>query len=136
MGKRRQAREYCIQALYLAESGNMSAPEILAALDPHYPLDEETLAFAHQLFRGTADKAAELDPIISAYAQNWAIGRMSVVDRCILRLAAYEIIYSTEVPLPAVLDEAIELGKKFSTENSGRFLNGVLDRLKEKRAAV
>ena len=74
-----------------------------------------------------------VDKIIQDYAHNWQIQRMASVDRCVLRLASHEILIMPETPLNVIIDEAIELAKKFSTQDSGRFINGVLDRLKAER---
>ena len=72
--------------------------------------------------------------MVSSYAKNWTIGRMSAVDRSILRMATYELVFSPEkTPVPAIIDEAIELAKKYSTENSSKFINGLLDQLKKER---
>ena len=134
MGKRRLAREYCLQALYLADISKLSAGEILRALsDSASALDEDTRMFADSLFNGAVSGRAAADALLQEYATNWKLTRMSAVDRCILRMAAYEILHDTGTPFAAVIDEAIELGKKYSTENSGRFINGVLDRMKDRR---
>jgi len=136
MGKRRLAREYCLQTLYLADVAAISAEDFSSAMgEVFYDLDPEAKQFADKLSNGTLSEMAELDKIIQSYAHNWKLSRMSAVDRSILRMATYEIIHCPEIPLPAVIDEAIEMAKRFSTENSGRFINGVLDRLKEQRRA-
>ena len=83
---------------------------------------------------GTAKNLAQIDKLVAAYAKNWTISRMSAVDRAILRMATYEMVFSSEkTPAPAIIDEAIELAKKFSTENSSKFINGLLDQLKKER---
>lgn len=136
MGKRRLAREYCLQALYLADIGGFGQEEVFSALEAVSPdVDAETAEFARVLVGGTLSNLIRIDEIIQEYAKNWKLTRMSNVDRCILRLGAYEIVVSAQVPTAAAIDEAIELAKKYSTENSGRFINGILDRLKEKRSA-
>ncbi|MFA6583456.1 MAG: transcription antitermination factor NusB [Elusimicrobiaceae bacterium] len=134
MGKRRLAREYCLQALYLADTGKMTKDEALSVLADSFVMDKATEQFAVSLLSGTLDNKDKLDDTIQTYATNWKITRMSAVDRCILRLASFEIIFVTDTPVPAVIDEAIELAKKFSTENSGSFINGLLDRMKTERA--
>ena len=83
---------------------------------------------------GTNDNTKEIDDIIAAKAKNWSVERMSAVDRAILRMATYEIVFSADkAPVPAIIDEAIELAKKYSTENSGKFINGLLDQIKNER---
>lgn len=133
MGKRRLAREFCLQALYLSDTGRMTREEIDSALAESFRLDEPTGQFAARLLSGTLENMPELDRIIGGYAKNWSLARMSAVDRSILRMSVYEIMHSSDTPVPAIIDEAIELAKKFSTENSGSFINGLLDRMKEER---
>lgn len=135
MGKRRLAREFCLQALYLSDTGRMTREEILSTLAGSFHLDKGTEDFAFLLLSGTLDNRDELDQLISDHAKNWKLTRMSAVDRCILRMSAYEILRTADTPVPAVIDEAIELAKKFSTENSGAFINGLLDRMKNARPA-
>ena len=94
----------------------------------------ECFPFCEDLVHGTANHLSEIDKLVSAYAKNWTISRMSAVDRSILRMATYEMIFSPDkTPVPAIIDEAIELAKKFSTENSSKFINGLLDQLKKER---
>ena len=95
------------------------------------PGDDETRAFAEQLARGTTENVAVSDPLIGEQAEHWRLSRMAVLDRLILRLAAYELLY-TDTPPPVVINEAIELAKKFSTEDSARFINGVLDAIRRR----
>ena len=90
---------------------------------------EESFAYAQQLVRGTVDHREEIDAMIRGQADNWRLERMPPVDRNILRLAIYEMLYERETPKLVVVDEAIELAKKFGSEQSGRFINGLLDGL-------
>lgn len=130
MKKRTRARELALQALYqidiqgesfLAEVGGFLADE---------ESDNETIEFALGLVRGVFAEMTELDAAIARVAQNWDIGRMAVVDRNVLRMASYELLYRDEIPPKVSINEAIELGKRFSTKNSGAFINGILDRIK------
>lgn len=131
MGKRRQAREYCLQILYLSDTGGMAGEELARAFsDRAAELDEETRLFGGAMSEGTLAARPELDGIIEKFAVNWRIGRMPSVDRCILRMAVYELIKNPQTPPLAVIDEAIELAKRFSTENSGAFVNGILDKIR------
>ena len=134
MGKRRLAREFCLQALYLSDTGRMTKEEVSSALVESFRLDTATQEFAGSLLAGTLDNLPELDRMITEYAKNWSLSRMSAVDRSILRMSVYEITHVPGTPVPAIIDEAIELAKKFSTENSGSFINGLLDRIKTERA--
>lgn len=134
MSNRRQARECALQSLYYADSANL-APEVTAKYLLQFKGElAECFPFCEDLVHGTANHLAEIDKLVSAYAKNWTIARMSAVDRSILRMAAYEMLFSPDkTPVPAIIDEAIELAKKFSTENSGKFINGLLDQLKKER---
>lgn len=134
MGKRRLAREYCLQALYLTDTAGLSPDEALKVLDHHgVPLEPKSADFARNIISCTFSNLEKLDAAIQSYTHNWRIDRMASVDRCILRMAACEITATPETPIGVIIDEAIELAKKYSTENSSRFINGVLDRLKEER---
>ena len=134
MSNRRQARECALQALYYADSTALKQDVL-----PRYTADfkrelGECFPFCEELVNGTTLHLNEIDKIVSSYAKNWTVDRMSAVDRSILRMAAYEIVFSPEkTPIPAIIDEAIELAKKYSTENSGKFINGLLDQLKKER---
>jgi len=119
-GERRQARERALHLLYEAEVKGESAEEVLAAL-PLPPTD-----YARRLFTGAAERGGEIDGLIRAHASGWALERMPAVDRQLLRLATYELLAEPGVPLAVVLDEAVELAKQYSTEDSGRYVNGVL----------
>jgi N utilization substance protein B len=111
--------------LYHQESGGNGAP----VEDGEHPTarDTATFAYARILVRGTLEHLLEIDELIQQQADNWRLERMPAVDRNILRLALYEMLYETEVPKVVVVDEAIELAKKFGSEHSGRFVNGLLD---------
>ncbi|MDR1123882.1 MAG: transcription antitermination factor NusB [Elusimicrobiota bacterium] len=137
MSKRRLAREYALQTLYYSDTGRLSTDDSALYANGFYnDLDAETFAFCKDLVTGTNINIAAIDPIISAKAQNWTLARMSSVDRAILRMATYELVFSADkAPAPAVIDEAIELAKKYSTENSGKFINGLLDQIKKERKA-
>lgn len=132
MGSRRQARELALQTLYLFDT---CATTIEAAL-------ESTLAdigssttrdFCRHLSEGVAARKDEIDVILAKYAENWDLKRMAAVDRNILRLAAFEILTDLETPVSVIIDEAIEIAKYFSTQDSGKFVNGILDKVKNER---
>lgn len=142
MGKRRMAREMATQMLYQSEMGSSSAAQVLAGFDrteylggPRKGFDarrlrvDEAFSYARALFEGTLVHREEIDELIRRQADNWRLERMPAVDRNILRLAVYELLYEGETPQLVVVDEAIELAKKFGSENSGRFINGLLDGL-------
>ncbi len=135
MSNRRMARECALQCLYYADSAKMMDGTQVAPYVADFEKElGENFPFCKDLIDGTTLHLPQIDTLVSKYAKNWTIARMSVVDRSILRMAAYEIVFSTEkTPIPAVIDEAIELAKKFSTDNSSKFINGLLDQLKKER---
>jgi len=133
MGSRRQAREATLQMLYLCDNCGFGPEEVRHSLLEHLKMPGGSQEFALQLFEGTWDKRAVLDGLISKYAENWEMDRMAVIDRNILRLAAYEIMDMQETPVSVIIDEAVEIAKKFSTSDSGKFVNGILDKLKSVR---
>lgn len=96
---------------------------------PEEGVTDEVREFAGQLVRGTAERAHSIDETIQRFSQNWRLERMARVDRNILRLAVFELLHARDVPPRVVLNEAIELGKRFGTEESGAFINGILDRV-------
>jgi len=137
MGRRRKSREVALQFLYQLDLGGDDDPT------PHeaefwtrYASDEETRAFAENLVRGTKTNQPKIDALIAQVTEHWDLERMAVVDRNILRLAVYELLWSAEVPPKVAINEAIEIAKKFGTQESSRFINGILDRIhKELRPA-
>ncbi len=136
MSTRRLAREYALQSLYYSDTGKFSKEDSTLFINSFYEefAEEETFNFCKDLAQGTIANIDKIDEILSSRAKNWSVERMSAVDRAILRMATYEIAFSTDrAPIPAIIDEAIELAKKYSTENSGKFINGLLDQIKTER---
>jgi len=128
MSKRRLARENCLQSLYLADISTLETPDILAIFQlQEFALEENVFGFYKNLFTAAVSNREKIDGIITATSKNWDLDRMSATDRCVLRLAVCEMIFLEDAPVPVIIDEAIELAKKYSTENSGKFVNGVLD---------
>ena len=128
LGARSQARHRALDVLYQADLLEQPIPTVLArALNE--PQGERPHVYAIELVRGVDRLRPELDRRIDAAAERWTIDRMPLVDRNLLRLAAYELMERAEVPTAVILDEAIELAKLLSTEGSGRFVNGVLGRI-------
>jgi N utilization substance protein B len=136
-GKRRKAREIALQFLYQLEQTGASDPAPYEAdFWARHPIDDEARTFASALVHGTKLQQAQIDKRIAASAEHWDIERMAVVDRNILRLAVYEMLFEPDVPGKVAINEAIEIAKKFGTAESSRFINGVLDRIhKELRPA-
>lgn len=122
-GERRRGRERALGLLYEAETKSLSPTEVLAALpSPPEP-------YAEQLFLGVGRRAGEIDALLSGQAARWRLERMPAIDRQVLRVAVFELLERPDVPLAVVIDEAVELAKAYSTEESGRFVNGVLGAL-------
>lgn len=134
MGARRTGRERALQALYQLDMAQGSRPaEALAsaweASEEEGPADPSARQFAEELVEGVQQKAAELDELITEHSHNWRMDRMARIDRNILRLAVYELKYRADVPRKVTLNEAVELGKRFGSEGSSAFINGLLDRI-------
>lgn len=155
MGQRREARERAVQFLFqydlnppenlelaLAHFWNSQRAAALAEdkadatwgekIDLPPPTAEEAAVrlFADPLIRGVLEHRGQLDEQIKKYAQNWDLHRMAVVDRNILRLAIYEMLYRDDIPPIVSINEAVDIAKKFSTQDSGKFVNGILDKVK------
>lgn len=132
MGSRRQARELALQVLYLKDGCGLSLKSSIEIVMAR-PMDESVKEFSQHLVEEVLKKQEEIDQILSRYTENWELGRMAIVDRNILRLAALEILTHPDTPLSVVIDEAIEIAKTYSTEESGKFVNGILDQVKQER---
>ncbi len=148
MGKRRMAREMAMQMLFQGELGSTPLEAVVASFDPEEhvrqlvaeegeadvsePVEPEILdafAYSRTLVAGVGSHLQEIDELIRTQAEHWRLERMPPVDRNILRLAVYEMLYETDVPKLVVVDEAVELAKRYGSEQSGRFVNGLLDGL-------
>lgn len=135
MKKRTRARELTLQYLYQVDLLGDSAATSVAAFLNDEERDAETCRYAKHLINGTVDRRNALDEEIQRVAQNWQIHRMAVIDRNVLRLAAFELLHCEDIPPKVAINEAIELGKRYSTANSGAFINGILDKIKSNRSA-
>ncbi|MFH1239206.1 MAG: transcription antitermination factor NusB [bacterium] len=133
MGSRRQAREFALQILYQMDIAKSPLPEALETFWQNNPSLEDTRDFAKKLVKGTLHNLAKIDELLAKYTENWDIQRMASIDRNILRSSTYEILFCLDVPVNVVINEAVELAKKFSTAESGKFVNGVLDKLRRER---
>ena len=131
MASRRRARECALQLLYQWE-GERSAPSSL--LPEFWKSREEdagTRKFAEQLFLGAAAAAEKLDALIAAHSEHWRLERMAAIDRNLLRLAVYEMRTRTDVSPAVVINEALEIARRFSSADSVKFINGVLDAIRK-----
>jgi N utilization substance protein B len=136
MGTRRRSRELALQLLYQNELTHGTPEEMQRGFDEWQNAPENVREFADRLLRGTIDKLAEIDEELSRQTTHWRLERLASVDRNILRLAMYELIHESETPPAVVIDEAIEIAKKYGGRDSGRFVNGVLDGFIKRRAVA
>jgi len=123
------SRELALRALFQTDVGHTAVEEAVAscrAQDQHH---SDTLDFAGELILGTTEHRAYIDRVIEKYARDWTLDRMANVDRNILRLAIFELLYVPDIPPSVTVDEAVELAKKYSTAESGKFVNGILGSL-------
>jgi N utilization substance protein B len=120
VGTRREARERALSLLYEADAKDVPPGQVLAEL-PVVPA-----AFVGELVQGVEDRLAEIDQLVARYAIDWTLDRMPVIDRTLLRMATFELLARPDVPTGVVISEAVDLAKLYSTEESGRFVNGVL----------
>jgi N utilization substance protein B len=132
VGHRRRAREYAVQALFQVDLTGDDAGAVLVQLWSGRGVDPEVRAFAERLVRGVVSRRDELDRRIVEAATHWRIERMAVVDRNVLRLAVYELLAGGDVPPAVVIDEAIDVGQRFGGEESGAFINGILDAVRRR----
>jgi N utilization substance protein B len=156
MGTRREARERAVQFLFqydlnpttdleealetfweshrraaLAETQGKATWGAPPELPPPTAADTSVRLFAEPLIRGTIEHRAEIDPQIQKHARNWDLHRMAAVDRNILRLAVYEMLHREDIPPVVTINEAVDIAKKYSTDDSGKFVNGILDSLRK-----
>lgn len=127
--KRRAAREAAVQALYQIDIIKAEPDEAVSFAVEENGLNESQKAFTFQLVSGVVDNLAEINKTIEGISLEWDLERMATVDRNILRIALFEICYTRGVPPNVAVNEAIELGKTFSTSDSGRFINGILGKV-------
>ena len=125
-GARRKARILALQALYEIDSVGHKVEEVIERLPDKEALSEENIAFAYELIRGVIRNKEAIDGNIQHFAPAWPIEQVPIVDRNILRLAIFEILLDNKVPVKAAINEALELAKTFGSDNSPKFVNGVL----------
>jgi N utilization substance protein B len=136
MTRRTRGREIALQVLYQTElNPGLSAQEIGRFIERRLLGDRALCDFTQDLIAGVQVHQGRIDGLISEVAENWRLDRMAAIDRNILRLGAYEILYCPEVPTRVAINESLELAKRYSTGQSSRFVNGILDRLLAAQAA-
>jgi N utilization substance protein B len=129
MHGRRKAREVALQVLYSLNFVTLDVQNALDLFWGNFTAPKEAKEFASTLVEGTWKHRDELDALIAGCSDNWSLSRMSKVDISVLRMAVYEFLYCPDIPSKVTLNEAIDLGKAFGSENSGSFINGILDAL-------
>lgn len=127
MGIRRKSRECALQMLYQWDITGIPIDNGIQGFEDRYPLSVRK--FSRELVMGTIEHLGEINAIIAEASENWDIERMPYIDRNILRLAVFEIKYRDDIPYKVSINEAIELGKKFGSDQSGKFINGILDNI-------
>jgi N utilization substance protein B len=130
MHQRRKAREVTLQVLYALDvQSSIGIRESIELFWAHFDAPEEARKFSSFLIEGTWNNRTKIDSLISGSSENWTMTRMSRVDKSILRMAVYELLFCLDIPPKVTLNEAIDLGKVYGSENSGSFINGILDDL-------
>lgn len=127
MGARRKSRELALQMLFQYDLSGNSPSAILASFEDLQKARAPVREFAVKIFEGTLRHLEEIDVMITEQAQNWRLSRMAVVDLNIIRMSIYEFLHENDTPKLVIIDEAIEIGKKFGTDKSSQFINGILD---------
>ncbi len=129
MGKRRRSRELAIKVLFHLEFSDDDPSAAFDLICDNFGFSDDVRLFSKDLVLGVCDHLDELNAVISKTSKNWRLERIAKVDRCILRLAAYELLYRDDIPPKVSINEAVELAKKFGAEESGAFINGILDKV-------
>ena len=128
MGSRRKSREFALQMLFQAEMGKQSPEQVRRSFwEQREKVEDDARGFADDLFRVAIDRSGEIDELIQKHAEHWRLERMAAVDRNILRAAVAEFLSSPQTPQPIIINEALEIARKFSAPESVQFINGVLD---------
>lgn len=132
MRNRTQARELALKFLYQVDLRGESLVEELEEYLAHGDHPEEILQYTRELIDGVLSHRLDLDETIQGVTENWDLNRMAIIDRNALRISVFELEHRRDIPTKVSINEAIELGKRFSTRNSGAFINGILDRIKSR----
>ena len=130
MGIRRKSREVALQALYQAEISDSKNVDISTICD-NFQVAKKVIPYAQTLIEGISQHSDEIDDLISQHAKNWRVGRMSIVDRNLIRIGVFELLFQDDVPNTVAINESIEIAKRFSTDDSSSFINGILDAIND-----
>ena len=136
MGKRTQSREIALQVLYQIDISEGTTEEMFNIFWDHFTPPDDLKEFSQKIVSGVCQHEEEIDVIIEHYSEHWRLKRMTIVDRNILRLAIFELMFCDDIPPKVVLNEAVELGKKFGSDKSGSFVNGILDKVAHRIARL
>jgi N utilization substance protein B len=127
IGNRRRSRELAMQALFQIEMNQDHSIQALELFCKHFRVSKNVKPFFLRLVKGVNEFQHEIDSLIERFSENWKLSRMSRVDRNVIRIAVYELLYCHDIPQKVSINEAIDIGKRFGTEDSGAFINGILD---------
>jgi N utilization substance protein B len=130
MGTRRQARELAMQALFSMDMNTDYSAQAIAEYCRSFPPSQRAYPYFHHLVTGVLQHKVDIDTVIERYANNWKIKRMAGVDRNVLRLAVFELLFCADIPAKVAINEAIDIGKKFGTLETGSFINGIIDSIR------
>ena len=136
MGYRRKARECAMQMLFQLDMTGDDPRRVQRSFYQSNPVPEASRKYADRLIEGAAEHLPAIDETLDRVAHNWRLDRMPGVDRAVLRLAVYELLYEPDIPRKVAINEAIEIAKRYSSDESGNFVNGVLDGVKRDLEAV
>jgi N utilization substance protein B len=129
LGRRRKSREFALQVLYQLNITKQDVTQALTQFQENFLPNGEADDFLKRLVLGVTEHRAELDRLIERYSENWRLDRINLIERNLLRMALFELLYCEEIPPKVTINEAIDLGKKYGSEESGSFINGLLDRI-------
>jgi N utilization substance protein B len=129
LGRRRKSREFALQVLYQLNITKQDVTQALTQFQENFLPNGEADDFLKRLVLGVTEHCAELDRLIERYSENWRLDRINLIERNLLRMALFELLYCEEIPPKVTINEAIDLGKKYGSEESGSFINGLLDRI-------
>ncbi len=135
MSTRRKSREIALQILFQADfNSQKKMTELLEFYKDNFDPNEKSLSYAEYLCNGIEHYKEEIDSKINQYSKNWKLDRMPLVDLCLMRMATFEILKNTELPAKVSIDESLEMAKIFSTQDSSKFINGILDSIMKEQA--
>jgi len=130
MINRRKARELALQALFYMDMSQNDSKEAVKLFCENFVTSKKDLSFFFRLVNGVVKARPEIDSVVERFSSNWKISRMAIVDKNIIRIAVYEMFFCSDIPSKVSINEAIDIGKKFGTEESGAFINGILDSMR------